>query len=100
VVSSYPPILRVQGQLRDLDKIALEADFLQELLLQLCPPHALERFQAERNAECAARDVWIGKTAVTGRDTGNTVSFPRSAAGVAGLGAFVPARSSCEPTAA
>ena len=61
VVSGYPPVLRVHGQLQDLDKVALESDFLQELLMQLCPPHALERFQADRNADFALELALGGK---------------------------------------
>ena len=53
VVSGYPPVLRVHGQLQELDKVALESEFLHQSLMQLCPPHALERFRAERNADFA-----------------------------------------------
>lgn len=53
IVSGYPPVLRVHGQLRELEDATLESQSLQEMLLQLCPPHALELFRAGRNADFA-----------------------------------------------
>jgi twitching motility protein PilT len=61
VVAGYPPVLRIHGRLRNLDETALESGFLQELLLALCPPHALERFQTERNADFALERAINGK---------------------------------------
>jgi twitching motility protein PilT len=53
LVSGYPPVLRVHGDLFPLDCPALEGDAVRALLLPMCPPHALDRFQAERNADFA-----------------------------------------------
>ena len=61
VVSGYPPVLRVHGRLQQLDVAALEGDAARGLLMQLCPPHARERFQADRNADFAL-ELMLGET--------------------------------------
>ncbi len=53
VVAGYPPVLRVHGELRQLDCVAIARDAVPGLLVPLCPPHAMDRFQAERNADFA-----------------------------------------------
>jgi twitching motility protein PilT len=53
VVSGYPPVLRVHGHLRELETAALESSLLQEMLMQLCPAHAIEHFRVNRNADFA-----------------------------------------------
>jgi twitching motility protein PilT len=53
VVTGYPPVLRVHGELRPLDEPAIAPDVVSGLLVPACPPHALSRFQAERNADFA-----------------------------------------------
>jgi twitching motility protein PilT len=53
VVSGYPPVLRVHGDLRELEYDAIDSDAVAGLLVPLCPPHALDRFRAERNADFA-----------------------------------------------
>jgi twitching motility protein PilT len=53
VVPGYPPVLRVHGQLRELDGAAIDGAAAAALLAPLAPPHAMERFQARRNADFA-----------------------------------------------
>jgi len=53
VVAGYPPVLRVHGALRPLQPAALDRDAVRELLVELCPRHAMDRFQAERNCDFA-----------------------------------------------
>ena len=53
VVAGYPPVLRVHGELRQLECAAIDRDVVAGLLVPLCPAHAMARFQAERNADFA-----------------------------------------------
>jgi twitching motility protein PilT len=53
VVSGYPPVLRVHGELKELDGAALDGDVVAGMLVPNCPAHAIERFRAERNADFA-----------------------------------------------
>ena len=53
VVAGYPPVLRVHGDLHELQPDALASDAVRGLLVELCPKHALERFQTDRNADFA-----------------------------------------------
>jgi twitching motility protein PilT len=53
VVSGYPPVLRVHGELRELDCAAMGCDDAAAMLTPLGPPHAMDRFQTERNADFA-----------------------------------------------
>ncbi len=53
VVAGYPPVLRVHGQLREIESAALGGDAVRGLLAPLCPPHAQDRFQADRNVDFA-----------------------------------------------
>ena len=60
VVSGYPPVLRVHGRLCPVETAALDGDTVRRLLLAFCPPHALERFQTERNADFALEQELAG----------------------------------------
>ena len=53
MVAGYPPVLRVHGELHELEPEALEPETVRGLLIQTCPPHALERFREDRNADFA-----------------------------------------------
>jgi twitching motility protein PilT len=53
VVAGYPPVLRVHGELHELEPEALEPEVVRGLLIQSCPPHALEHFREDRNADFA-----------------------------------------------
>ncbi len=56
VVVDHPPVLRVHGDLQELDQVPpLEGETVRELLVPLCPPHAMVRFQDDRNADFAFR---------------------------------------------
>ena len=56
VVADHPPVLRVHGELQELDQVSpLDAETVHGLLTPLCPPHAMERFEADRNADFAFR---------------------------------------------
>lgn len=60
VVAGYPPVLRVHGQLQELCPEALGPETVQTLLMEVCPPHAKERFQADRDADFALELVLEG----------------------------------------
>jgi twitching motility protein PilT len=53
VVAGYPPVLRIHGELRQLECPAVDRDVVPGLLVPLCPPHATARFEAERNIDFA-----------------------------------------------
>ncbi len=53
VVAGYPPVLRIHGALRPLEYDAVDGGIVPSLLLPLCPPHALARFETERNTDFA-----------------------------------------------
>ena len=53
VVAGHPPVLRVHGRLRQLDAIPLEGPSVRRELEPLCPPHAMKRFQNDKNADFA-----------------------------------------------
>jgi twitching motility protein PilT len=56
VVVDHPPMLRVHGELRGLGQVPpLDGEAVRELLVPLCPPHAMERFRDDRNADFAFR---------------------------------------------
>jgi twitching motility protein PilT len=61
VVCGYPPVLRVHGELRELDCPAIDCDAAGALLAPLGPPHVMDRFQAERNADFALELTLRGK---------------------------------------
>ena len=61
VVPGYPPVLRVHGDLRELDGPAIDGDAARGLLTPLCPPYAMDRFQAEQNADFAMELTLDGK---------------------------------------
>ncbi len=60
VVSGYPPVLRVNGELQPLDSESLGADAIREMLVRLCPPHAMEQFRADPNVDFAL-DLTLGE---------------------------------------
>jgi twitching motility protein PilT len=51
VVPGYPPVLRVHGQLRQLDSSPLDPDTLADLLARLCPAYAMGRFRSDHNTD-------------------------------------------------
>jgi twitching motility protein PilT len=51
LVPGYPPALRVHGELRQLDSLALEANTVRELLARLCPAYVMGRFRASHNVD-------------------------------------------------
>ena len=53
VVAGHPPVLRVHGQLRQLDATPLQGPSVRRELEPLCPPHAMKRFQNDKNADFA-----------------------------------------------
>jgi len=53
VVAGYPPVLRVHGELHQLQPDALAPETVRGLLVELCPEHAMVRFEADRNADFA-----------------------------------------------
>jgi len=53
VVPGYAPVLRVHGELRALESPALDGEAARQLLVPLCPAHAMDRFLAERNVDFA-----------------------------------------------
>ncbi len=61
VVSGYPPVLRVHGELQELEPIALAPEAVREMLVQFCPPHAMDRFDADRNVDFALELTLRGK---------------------------------------
>ncbi len=53
LVAGHPPVLRVHGSLRELDDAPLLANNLEEMLTAMAPPHAADRFAAEKDADFA-----------------------------------------------
>ena len=53
VVPGYSPVVRVHGELRELQSAAMEPETVRGLLVPICPDNAMERFQADRNADFA-----------------------------------------------
>jgi twitching motility protein PilT len=51
LVPGYPPMVRIHGELLGLVPTPLEPKMLRELLTQLCPEYARERFLAEQNLD-------------------------------------------------
>jgi len=51
VVVAHPPVLRVHGELRELDGAPLDGETVRALLTPLCPPHAMDRFRADKNID-------------------------------------------------
>src|SRR5262245_60712576 len=47
----YPPIIRLHGDLTELDWPALNQDELQEILCALCPAEALGQLDATKNMD-------------------------------------------------
>lgn len=53
IVSGYPPMLRVHGDLRELEPGTLDPHSVRALLAPACPPQAMARFEADRNVDFA-----------------------------------------------
>ena len=53
VVPDHPPVLRLHGELQELDGPPLDRDTVAGLLVPLCPEHSMRRFQAEKNVDFA-----------------------------------------------
>ena len=53
VVAGYPPVVRLHGELLELESRPVEADQVRALLVALCPAHALEHFQSDCNVDFA-----------------------------------------------
>ena len=53
VVVGHAPVLRLHGDLRPLDEARLDGSLVEDQLLPLCPAHATDRFQVERNVDFA-----------------------------------------------
>ncbi len=53
VVVGHPPVLRVHGELFELEADSLEGPFVREVLLPLCPEDIQQRFLLEQNADFA-----------------------------------------------
>ncbi len=60
VVSGHPPMLRVHGELRELEPGALGSDVVRSLLAPVCPPQGLARFEADRNVDFALELSFAG----------------------------------------
>lgn len=55
LVSGYPPVIRVHGELDELPSGPLAGDALRDLLVPLCPQHAHELFQTDWNCDFVVR---------------------------------------------
>ncbi len=53
VLAGHPPIVRFHGRLTELTDQPLDGAVVAELLTTLCPPHAIQRFQEDRNVDFA-----------------------------------------------
>jgi twitching motility protein PilT len=62
VVVNHPPVLRLHGELQELDAPPLEKAALQGLLEPLCPAHAMTRFRADKNVDFAFELTASGQT--------------------------------------
>src|SRR5262245_63733980 len=51
LIAGYPPVLRLHGDLIELDEPALQREETQTLLCSLCPAELLARLQAEKNTD-------------------------------------------------
>jgi len=51
LVAGYPPVIRVHGELSELDEAPLDADGLEAMLRKISPEPALGRFAVEKNAD-------------------------------------------------
>lgn len=61
LVAGYRPVLRVHGQLRELESEPLDAESTRAILVPVCPPHAMAQFEASGNADFAM-DMPLGAT--------------------------------------
>ena len=55
LVPGYPPVVRLHGELQELEAPRLATEDLQAPLMAICPPHAQERYQAEWNVDFVLR---------------------------------------------
>jgi twitching motility protein PilT len=53
LVVGHPPVLRLHGELRELDSPPLAREALEGWLLTLCPAYAMASFQADKNVDFA-----------------------------------------------
>lgn len=53
VLAGHPPIVRSHGRLTEVTDQPLDGATVARLLTTLCPPHAIQRFEAERNVDFA-----------------------------------------------
>jgi twitching motility protein PilT len=51
VVADHPPVLRVHGELRQLNEVPLDGQTVRRLLTPLCPSQAMDRFRADMNVD-------------------------------------------------
>ena len=51
LIAGHPPVLRLHGDLIELEEPVLDREELQSLLSSLCPPEAFARLQAEKNTD-------------------------------------------------
>jgi twitching motility protein PilT len=61
VVPGYPPVLRVHGELRQLESAPLDSHAVRELLARLCPLYAMGRFRAAHNVDFALEVALRGR---------------------------------------
>jgi twitching motility protein PilT len=58
LVSGYPPVIRIHGELRELDEPVINAGCLGDMLKAICTNSIMERFQSEKNADfCLELDI-------------------------------------------
>ncbi|MCP5109458.1 MAG: type IV pili twitching motility protein PilT, partial [bacterium] len=50
-VVNYPPVLRVHGELTELDEPPLDGETARGLLTALCPPQAMDGFKVDKNVD-------------------------------------------------
>jgi twitching motility protein PilT len=53
VVVDHPPVLRVHGDLRELNQNPLDGQTVRDLLVPLCPSQAMGRFHTDKNVDFA-----------------------------------------------
>ena len=53
LVAAHPPVLRLHGELRELNEPPLDSEMVRGLLESICPAHAMTRFRADKNVDFA-----------------------------------------------
>lgn len=62
LVAGYPPIIRIHGELQELDEPALDAQSLTTMLTDIASRRTLDEFEAEKNADfCLELDIHGGQ---------------------------------------